>query len=228
MKHRNALLLFLLISIALGATVAWENHRFANGGSRSEQAGSDQTGLVVDDDRPVSQHKVTPDMIERAGAMDHRAAPAFHAEATDWANYSLDKIARDGPMVLVFIKEFCPCGEAAQPFYNRLHEGYGASVRFFGVFDGTRERARNWANRHRPHFPLLADPDREIIHAYRAENSAYLVIVAPGGKIDKYWPGYSSRMLKETGERLARLSARPVAALEFSEAPDELYTGCPF
>ena len=222
------LLLFLLISIALGATIVWEHHRFANDGSQFEQAASNQNGLVVEYDRPVSQHKVTTGMIERAGTMDQQAAPAFHAEATDWANYSLDKIARDGPMLLVFIKEFCPCSEAAQPFYNRLHDAYGASVRFFGVFDGTRERARNWANRHRPHFPLLADPDREIIHAYRAENSAYLVIVAPGGKIEKYWPGYSSGMLKETGERLARLSARPAAALDFSEAPDELYTGCPF
>jgi peroxiredoxin len=176
----------------------------------------------------VSQHKVTPDMINRAGAMDDRAAPAFCAEATDWATYSLDKVARESPMVLVFIKDYCPCSEAAKPFYNRLHEAYGDRVHFFGVFDGTRERARNWASRHRPHFPLLADPEREIIRAYRAENSAYLVIVATGGRTAKYWPGYSSGMLKETGERLARLCAMPGKSLDFSEAPDELSTGCPF
>ena len=34
-------------------------------------------------------------------------------------------------------------------------------------------------------FPLLSDPDLRTVHEYKAENSAYVALIAKGGTIEK-------------------------------------------
>jgi hypothetical protein len=68
----------------------------------------------------------------------------------------------------------------------------------------------------------------KIVHEYKAENSAYFAIISPGGRIERYWPGYSAEMLKEANAHLAglaRVDARPV---DVTDAPAEMYSGCPY
>jgi hypothetical protein len=63
---------------------------------------------------------------------------------------------------------------------------------------------------------------------YKAESSAYVALVSKEGAIEKLWPGYSAEMLKDASERLARLSGIEVRAIDPTDAPTEMTTGCPF
>ena len=57
--------------------------------------------------------------------MAKQSAPAFQTEATDGKGYHLDTLTKESPILLMFIKQGCPCSESAQPFFNRLYEAYG-------------------------------------------------------------------------------------------------------
>ena len=134
-------------------------------------------------------------------------------QATDESLYDIKELTKDGPVVLVFIKDGCPCSEAAQPFFNLLFDAYGKHARFFGIFDGDVTVARKWAKHNLVGFPILSDPDLRTVHEYKAENSAYVALIAKGGRIEKLWPGYSAEMLADAAARLARLTgfiAKPI------------------
>src|SRR5262249_35376926 len=136
--------------------------------------------------------------------------------------------ARERPVVLLFIQDGCPCSEAADPHFRRLHAAYGGVASFLGVIDGDIGAARDWSARHETPYPILADPPRELIAACQAERSAYAMLVAPGGNIERLWPGYSAGMLAELGGRLSRLARREEVPLDTRGAPDELVSGCSF
>lgn len=175
------------------------------------------------------KHKVTPAMLVEAGQSTGSGATPFVAESTDGRSCSLDDLTTGGrPAVLIFIKDGCPCSESAQPYFNRLHAAYGGRARFVGVIGGSAAEARGWAASHEVEFPILADPDLEIVRRYRARNSAYVALVSRDGRIAKLWPGYSSGMLNELGAELSRLSGAPERLIDVSGAPLELYSGCPY
>ena len=52
-------------------------------------------------------------------------APPFVADDADGRSHSLDDLCRDGPAVLVFVQDGCPCSERVQVTVNSLHEIYG-------------------------------------------------------------------------------------------------------
>jgi peroxiredoxin len=132
------------------------------------------------------------------------------------------------PLVLVFIKDGCPCSRAAERFFNRLHAAYKDEVQFLGVIDVDMTIAKTWATVNHVPFPVLADPEFQIIHAYKAESSAYVALVSKDGTIETLWPGYSGPMLTEASETLGHLSGREVQTIDLTEAPTVLTTGCSF
>jgi peroxiredoxin len=174
------------------------------------------------------KHRVTPAMLAATGAMATTPAPSLRARGTDGVDHDLGELIRSGPLVLVFIKHDCPCSVDAQRFFNRLHIAYGKKVRFLGVIDRDADGGRAWGQQNRTSFPLLADPGLSIVRAYKAESSAYLAVVAKGGTIDCLYPGYSTTMLSEASERIARLAGVEAVPIVSAGAPDELSTGCPF
>ena len=148
------------------------------------------------------KHLVTTKMLETTKMMTDVTAPTVRAEATDGSFYDIKELTRDGPAVLVFIKDGCPCSHAAQPFFNLLFDAYGEHARFFGVFDGDVTAAKKWAKQNLVEFPILSDPDLRAVREYKAENSAYVALIAKGGRIEKLWPGYSADMLADAAARL--------------------------
>jgi peroxiredoxin len=220
MAHRLMLTALVVGSIALGITYAGARFRA-------------EIGPVLEPEPTIiissaGSHKVTPEMLATTTAMAKQVAPAFRAEGSDGKTYALAEMANDGPMALLFIKDGCPCSVAAGPFYNRLHEAYGSRVRFFGVIDEDVGVARRWARAQRVAFPILGDPELKIVHEYKAENSAYFAIISPGGRIGRYWPGYSAEMLKEANAHLAGLAGVEAKPVDVTDAPAEMYSGCPY
>jgi peroxiredoxin len=177
---------------------------------------------------PVSYHPVTATMSEAAGTMAGRRATTLEADGTDGRPHSPATDSERRPLVLFFIQDGCPCSEAADPYFRQLHAAYGSRASFLGVIDGDLTAAREWSARHGTPYPILADPERRIISACKAERSAYVMLVARGGAVEALWPGYSSRMLAEVGARLARLTGTAQIALDTRGAPPDPVSGCPF
>jgi peroxiredoxin len=160
--------------------------------------------------------------------MTKQIAPAFRAEATDGKIYGLEDATSEKPLVLTFIKDGCPCSEAAEPFFDRLFAAYRDEIRFLGVIDADVSRAKEWAKQNLVPYPILADPESRIVHNYKAESSAYVALVSKDGTIEKLWPGYSAQMLNDASQRLARLSGGEPKPVNTSDAPAEMTTGCPY
>ena len=216
-SYQSALVVFAFAM--LGVFIAWARLSFE----------ADLTGgsnlVIVEGPR---KHLVTPEMLEATGKMMKQPAPAFLAEATDGKTYRLEDVTSSKPLVLTFIKDGCPCSEAAQPFFNRLFAAYKDEIRFLGVIDAEVSRARGWAKENSVPFPILADPESRIVHAYKAESSADVALVSKEGTIEVLWPGYSAQMLKDAGERLARLGGGETKPIDTTDAPAKMTTGCPY
>ncbi len=69
-------------------------------------------------------------------------------------------------------------------FLQRLFAAYKDEIRFLGVIDAEVSRARGWAKENSVPFPILADPESRIVHAYKAESSAYVALVSKEGTIE--------------------------------------------
>lgn len=172
-------------------------------------------------------HVVTPEMAEASREMVEHEAPRFTREATDGKTYNLAELLQRGPVVLTFTKVGCPCSEAAQPYFNQLALAYpGATL--LGVVNAEDGPAQLWSRRIRAAYPQILDPDLGIVRDYGVENSAYVIVIDASGRMTEHWPGISQDMLGRLSARLTSLTNMPVARLDFTEAPDDLYTGCPY
>lgn len=190
---------------------------------RASDPAPPQPLLIIED----AKHLVTPDMAEASRGMRGRAVPPFEKPATDGRTRRLDALLRDGPLVLTFIKKGCPCSEAAQDFFNQLHAAY-PTLTMLGVIDVGPDQARGWADRFHAAYPLLIDVEGDLVRDLGVENSAYVVIIDPEGRVAEHWPGYSRPMLRELGALMARATSSREKSLDFGEAPEDLYTGCPY
>ena len=176
----------------------------------------------------TKRHKATGAMIAASSRKANTPAPSFEAKGSDGDTYVLADLNAKWPVALVFIKDGCPCSKSAEPYFQQLHAAAGGWVPFLGVIDGDEAVAQRWVEENGTPFPVVADPDKTIIRAYGIENSAYVALLAPGGRIEKLWPGYSADMLREITDKMAQLSGKPIELIETRFAPDELYSGCPF
>ncbi len=168
-------------------------------------------------------------MITASEFSTGRPAPPFRAVGNDGNMYSLNDWNTKWPVVLVFIKDGCPCSKSAERFFQQLHTAAGGHVPFFGIIDGNENVARQWVETNGTPYPVLADPNLDIIRAYNIDSSAYVALIAPGGKIERLWPGWSFGMLCELTEGMSRLSGREVDLIEAAaDAPEEIYSGCPY
>jgi peroxiredoxin len=214
--RRNPLTLIALALVAVGLLRAFD------GGQGDAPAAARPRASAPE------KHYVTPVQLTATGEWTGRPAPPLTAVAQDGKSYALADLADGRPVVVVFIKDGCPCSADAEPFFARLRAAYGDRLRFAGVIDGRIEAARAYATAARVPYPVLTDPDKAIIRSYRAENSVYVALVRPDGVIDTLWPGYSAEMLQDLGGRVACLAGTAEVPLDLRGAPAVLTTGCPF
>ena len=215
--RRVPLVLFILASATACGLYAWAR-------IRSEFPTETPELIIIEGS---AKHLVTPEMATASQAMLDRPAPGFSKLGTDGETHRLDEMLRGGPVLLMFIKQGCPCSEAAQLFFNDLHAAY-PKVSMWGVFDQEHDKAREWAGRFHVAYPLLIDPEGELVRSYEVENSAYVVLVGRQGGIEKHWPGYSDSMLRDLGSLMAKMTDSPEKPLDLADAPEDLYTGCPY
>ena len=183
---------------------------------------SDTKSIVF---RHQEEHAVTPEMALKAEKLAGAKTPSNTVVASNGKAYRLDGTK---PSLLFFIEADCPCSRDATPFVNRLQAHFGKSCQVIGVINANKDTASAWIKTVGCSFPIVADPTLKLIGSYGAVSSVYTTVVAPGGRIEKIYPGYSQQVLKEIANRLSRLSKQPTPIINFSGAPKKLLSGCPF
>lgn len=217
MMKQVSIALFVLSVVVVGGLYVWARVHL-------EPVEARPSPIVIES---PPTHIVTPEMATASRAMVNRPALGFAKPATDGKVHRLEEMLRQGPLLLIFIKEGCPCSEAAQVFFNDLHAAYPQfSIR--GVIDVEVEPAKRWAERFDVEYPIVLDPETELVRSYGVENSAYVVLINSQGEIEKHWPGFSEPMLQELNALMAEMTGAVEAKLDLADAPTELYSGCPY
>ncbi|MBX3389143.1 MAG: peroxiredoxin [Phycisphaeraceae bacterium] len=98
-------------------------------------------------------------------------APNFTLMDDSGARVSLSSLLASGPVVLYFYPaDFTPvCTAEACMFRDWTAELAAAGVRVIGISPQGAESKRKFKEKHALSFPLLADPEKEAIHAYGAD-----------------------------------------------------------
>jgi hypothetical protein len=163
------------------------------------------------------KHYVSPAQLSATGMRAGQPVPPNPAE-----------LIGERPLVLVFLKDGCPCNGDIEPVLHRLFAHYGDQARFAALIDGSTETANQYTTANRTPYPVLADPDRSIIRAWQVENGGWIALVRSDGTFEQMFPGYSRDMLQGLNRCLAQLTGLSEAVLSLDDLPGVLTTGCPY
>jgi hypothetical protein len=111
--------------------------------------------------------------------------------------------------------------------FPRLELAYRGAVHFFGVMDAEPDTARYGTDQAVP-YPVLTDPDLDIVRRLGAKNGCYLVLLTADGVVEAVWPGCSADGMRDASRRMARLARADERPLDVSGMPAALTAGCPF
>jgi bilirubin oxidase len=185
----------------------------------------DSSGLIRFRDKV--DHPLTAKLIATAAQQTDTIAAPFEWQDASGKTANTKTLNVSKPMLLYFIEKECPCSRDAAVFINQLQSAYGNGALILGIINADANTAKEWTKTVGANFTVIADPNFEIINAYKASRSASTILVAPGGLITKSNPGYSAEIMKELSTRLAQFIRVPERALKLESAPEKLTSGCP-
>ena len=210
-----------LVLLTLASTRVWPTRSDRPGVSKDARGRS-----LVTKKRTI--HYVTPRQVVEANAMVRNAVTDMAATAQDGIRRDWAALSGGQPVVLVFVKEGCPCNVEFEPLFQRAERLYRGKVRFAAVIDADVEFAKFYATELKTPYPVLADPGKELIRRFQAKNGGYVVLLTSDATIDGVWPGCSAEGLRDLGRRIARLVGVEERVLDTSGMSRPLITSCPF
>jgi peroxiredoxin len=217
----------VILGTAGGLLLAlWARGTLGAPGLRPGASGT-QEGPRTADHRRV-KHYVTPRQLAASNTMVNRSVADLKFLGADGRSLGWEGLSGGRPVVLVFIKDGCPCSVEFEPFFQRVEKLYRREVRFAGVIDASLASARRYAKEQRVPYPVLPDPEHRIIRRLKAENGGYVVLLTRRGVIDGFWPGCTTDTLRLLGRGIARLAGVAERPLDVSGMPGSTITGCPF
>jgi peroxiredoxin len=176
----------------------------------------------------VPARYVSPRQLAASNTMVRRVVDGLAVTTADGRRLEWPALSGGAAVVVIFVKQGCPCSREFEPYFHRLYEAYRGTTRFIAVTDGDASIARRYAEESSVPYPVIADPDEEIIRRFEAKNGGYAALLDPQGTIVGFWPGFSADAMSELGRRisvLANVEERPVAT---AGLPKHLTSGCPF
>jgi len=177
---------------------------------------------------PGPTHPVNAEMRANSERMKLKSAPDFKLKNVDGKEFNLAKAMDGKPTLIVFVKDGCPCSIEAEPMLQQLAKHHGDSIRLVGIFDKGVKEAKEWIKNNTSQHLILLDESLKTMKDYDSPRSVYATLVAPDGKIEKQWPGWSKSMLEDANSRLAKLSNKPERVFDTGYAPLEDSSGCSF
>jgi methylamine dehydrogenase accessory protein MauD len=149
----------------------------------------------------------TPSRLGRGGLKPGKKAPAFTLPAVTGGEISLHDFA-GRKVLLVFMQPGCgPC-HAVTPELNRLQDA--GEVQIMVVQNGDVETVRNWADEHRPHFPVAVQDRLSLSKRYEAFATPFAFLIDERGVIASRGIAGSKQYL---GYILTRAGGKPEDAL---------------
>lgn len=153
------------------------------------------------------------------------AAPKFSGQTADGKTFSLDGAMKNKPVFVYFISTSCPVSKAAMPHYSAFAKAYAdKGLTVVGILNDDKAAYDKWNKTHNVSYPVVLDPNYEIIKAYKIAKAPSAVLVKDG-KVIKVWTGYSKQQLAETNELAAKAVGKPAPKLEFAGAPTSWQAG---
>lgn len=128
-------------------------------------------------------------------------------------------------LFVYFISPTCPVNNDAIKHYEAIYKAQNKPEGFIGVFVGNEREFENWQKEHNTSFPVVLDPDMNLVDRYGAEASPTVVRIDPQAKIKQTWPGFSTKDLNELNQGLATLNQIEPPKVEFPGAPAETQHG---
>lgn len=173
-------------------------------------------------------HPVTQAMVKLTAAAARKPAPDFDLQDASGKNWNFASLSQGKPVYLYFILDGCPCSTSAEPLFHDLYKKYQGKIAFAGVIWDSPKAAAQWAKGHETPYPVLADPKLKAIHAFKATNSVFSLLIMPDRTIEKMWPGYSQDLLRDISSNLARAADVPDTPFDPRYAPLKKSSGCYF
>jgi peroxiredoxin len=211
----------LLRWLYLGVALVWGALAGAVYLPSSTSAPSKETAVVPE------VHYVTPAQLTAAAQLGEQritlTGMTHEGRPFDWSRFAVGR-----PVVIVFIKQGCPCSVQFEPFFRRLEDAYSGAVRVLGIIDGDCATARRYVETAQVKHPVLADPERTLIGRFKAENGGYVALVRPDGTIAVLWPGLSASMMRDVSQQFALLADVEEQVIDTKDMPAALTTGCPY
>jgi hypothetical protein len=189
---------------------------------------ADSSTLYRGSNHDNEKHYVHPRQLADANEMVQRALGDLSATVQDGRRVNWEELSGGRPVVLLFVKEGCPCSAEVEPFFQRVEKIYANEACFARLIDAGAKSAAHYAAEHRVYQPMLVDPEKMLIRQFRAKNGCYVVLLTPGGLIDGCWPGCSADTMRQLGRRIAGLTGVAERPLDTSGMPASLTNGCPF
>lgn len=178
--------------------------------------------------RTQQPHYVTPQQLKASNAMVDGVVDGLTVTTSDGSSLGWSELSDGAPVVLIFVKQGCPCSIEFAPHFQQVEATYRGAVRFADVIDADVARAGRWKHDHDVAYTVLSDADRKLIRRFGAKNGAYVALLSPDGRIDRFWPGFSRDALRELVGRIAVLTGRTPRAVDPGDLPAALTSGCPF
>ena len=167
----TALALVVLAAGCTGGDAGAENDATIHGGA---------------DDLPGPLPK---DVSFRKSPSDAFAAPDFSAELLDGTSVTASDLWDDRPLVLVFTASGCnECARVHREVAEVVDEHDGAVSMLAVVREDDIQGAREFAEDQQLGYPIAVGAESVWLN-YAAEETPLVVLIAPGGKALRGWPG---------------------------------------
>ena len=133
-------------------------------------------------------------------------APPLELSLLDSTPVEGARLWKDRPVVVFFFASWCSRCATQQEALAPLAEKYRDVVTFVGV--GGQDKApavKSWLDAHDVTYPVGIDGGLQTWRRYAVRQPPAVILVAPGGKLERGWPGGVSRdVLAGQLERLVR------------------------
>ena len=174
------------------------------------------------------RHFVTLAQLASSGESAGRRVMRNPVRLSDGREITWEELSAGLPIVAVFIKDGCPCSIEFEPVFHRIARACSCACSSWALSMAQSMWRRSYAAANDVPYPLLADPERALIHDVAAKNAAYVALVSADGVIESMWPGCSAEMMQDLCRKIAACTGIEEQTVDFSGMPGPLTTGCPF
>jgi peroxiredoxin len=133
-------------------------------------------------------------------------APPFTLQTLDGKRFEAASVWKERPLVVLFLASWCSKCATQQDALEKIGDDYGDAVDFVGIAAQDQPDAlKDWIDEHDVDYPVGVDPDQAIWRRYAVRTPPAVVLVAPGGKLLRGWPGgVDTETLEQELDRLVR------------------------